>query len=177
MLLLDVGTVSVDKTRLQSNNWSFRHVILQFWVSVYRQFAAAIKQLEFSSCYCWMLAQYQWTRLDCNQTIGVFLMLSVDKTRLQSNRWSFPYVIVGCWHSIRGQAAAAINYSVRRQDAAAIKQLEFSLCYCWMHSVRRQDAAAIKQLEFSSCYVGCLRSIRRQDAAAIKQLKFSLCCC
>ena len=67
--------------------------------------------------------------------------VSVDKTRLQSNNWSFPHVIVGCWHSIR------------RQDAAAIKQLELSSCYCWMLAQhRRQDAAAIKQLKFSSCY-------------------------
>ena len=127
MLLLDVGTVSVDKTRLQSNNWSFPHVIVGCWHSIRRQDAAAIKQLEFSSWYCWMLAQYPQTRRGCNQTTGVFLMLlldvgtvSVDKTRLQSNNWSFPHVIVGCWHSIR------------RQDAAAIKQLEFSSCYCWM---------------------------------------------
>ena len=127
MLLLDVGTVSVDKTRLQSNNRSFPHNIVGCWHGIRRQDAAAIKQLEFSSCYCGMLAQYPLTRRGCNQTTGVFLMLlldvgtvSVDKTRLQSNNRSFPQDIVGCWHGIR------------RPDAAAIKQLEFSSCYCGM---------------------------------------------
>ena len=149
MLLLDVGAVSVDKgrlqsnnwsfphvivgcwhsirgqdaavdkTRLQSNNWSFPHVIVGCWHSIRRQDAAAIKQLEFSSCYCWMLSQYP---------LPVFLMLCldvgkvcVDRTRLRSNKPNFfIHVIVGCWQSIR------------RQDAAAIKQRGISSCYCWM---------------------------------------------
>ena len=102
MLLLDVGAVSVDKTRLQSNNWSFPHVIVGCWHSIRRQDAAAIKQLEFLM-----------SLLD----VGT---VYVDKTRLQSNNWSFPHVIAGCWRSIR------------KQDAAAIKQPEFSSCYCWM---------------------------------------------
>ena len=82
VLLLDVGAVSVDKTRLQSNNWSFVGV-------------GAVSK----------------TRRGCNQTTGVFFLLmdvgtvSADKTRLQSNKWSFPHVLVGCWHGICRQFA------------------------------------------------------------------------